>query len=163
MSVQYPTNLQVSRIKMRKIVIVTTLVALLVVAATPFSGVSSEGPTHRRDKNVSSLSCPPGFMSNGNHCVCGDWPDKIVICDEDSQLASIRLGYCMTYNPDSGNIIAGRCPQGNLQEKYDKFYYPLPRKLSELNDYMCGPFNSEGVLWRCRKGFYNSLLRYFTY
>ena len=56
---------------------------------------------------TATLSCPPGFVSQGNSCVCADWPDGIITCDEDSLNASIRIGYCMTYDNETDEVRAG--------------------------------------------------------
>ena len=51
---------------------------------------------------TATLSCLPGFVSQGNSCVCADvWPDGIITCDEDSLNASMVIGYCMTYDNET--------------------------------------------------------------
>ena len=107
-------------------------------------------------------SCPPGFVPNNGSCVCGDWPDGMIVCDEESQQASIRIGYCMTYDQDRG-VTVGSCPQGYVRNKYYKFYYSLPTNVTDLNHYMCGPFNSEGLLCgKCKHHFAVPPLTYFS-
>ena len=56
---------------------------------------------------TATLSCPPGFVPQGNSCVCADWPDGIITCDEDSLNASILIGYCMTYDNETEEVRAG--------------------------------------------------------
>ena len=58
---------------------------------------------------TATLSCPPGFVPQGNSCVCAHWPNGMVVCDEDSLTASMQIGYCMTYVNETGEVRAGRC------------------------------------------------------
>ena len=103
---------------------------------------------------TATLSCPPGFVSQGNSCVCADWPDAIITCDEDSLNASIQIGYCMTYDNETGELRAGNCQPAFFRNDSYKFYYPLPTEVSDLNDRVCGPFNREGLLCEeCQDGF----------
>ena len=103
---------------------------------------------------TATLSCPPGFVSQGNSCVCADWPDGIIICDEDSLNASIQIGYCMTYDNGTEEVRAGFCQQAFFRNDSYKFYYPLPTEVSALNDHVCGPSNRDGLLCgECQDGF----------
>ena len=107
---------------------------------------------------AASPSCPPGFVHvpQGNSCVCADWPNKMVICDEDSPNASMRIGYCMTYDNETNELRAGRCINTIFRKDSHKFYmyYQLPTNLSALNDQVCGPSNSKGLLCgECQDGF----------
>ena len=97
---------------------------------------------------TATLSCPPGFVSQG------DWPDGIITCDEDSLNASIQIGFCMTYDNETEEVRAGYCQQALFRNDSYKFYYPLPTEESDLNDRVCGPFNREGLLCgECQDGF----------
>ena len=103
---------------------------------------------------TATLSCPPGFVSQGNSCVCAGWPDGIITCDEDSLNASIQMGYCMTYDNETDDTRVGFCQQSYVRNSSYKFYYPLPTELYVLNDQMCGPFNRKGLLCgECQDGF----------
>ena len=103
---------------------------------------------------TATLSCPPGFVSQGNRCVCADWPDGIIACDEDSLNASMLIGYCMTYDNETEEVRAGYCQQAFYRNDFYKFYYPLPAEVSALNDRVCGPSNRKGLLCgECKDGF----------
>ena len=52
---------------------------------------------------ASKSDCPPGFVHQENSCVCANWPEGMIVCDEDSQKASMRIGYCMTYINETGD------------------------------------------------------------
>ena len=110
---------------------------------------------------TATLSCPPGFISQGNSCVCADWSDGIITCDEDSLNASMLIGYCMTYDNETEEVRVGFCPQAYYMNGSYKFYYPLPTEVSALNDQMCNPFNREGLLCgECQDGFAISPFNY---
>ena len=104
---------------------------------------------------AASPSCLPGFVPQGNQsCVCADWPNGMVICDEDSLTASMQIGYCMTYDNETGEVRAGRCLNTMFRNDSYKSYYPLPTTVSDLNDQVCGPSNSKGLLCgECQDGF----------
>ena len=103
---------------------------------------------------TATLSCPLGFVSQGNSCVCADWPHWIITCDNDSMTASIQIGYCMTYDNETEEVRAGYCQQAFYRNDSYKFYYPLPAEVSDLNDRVCGPFNRKGLLCgECQDGF----------
>ena len=100
------------------------------------------------------LPCSPGFVPQGNSCVCAEWPEGMIACDEDSQRASMQIGYCVTYDNETSEVRAGRCLQSFFRSDSRKFFYPLPTEVSDLNDQVCGPSNSEGFLCgECRDGF----------
>ena len=103
---------------------------------------------------TATVSCPPGFVSQGNSCVCANWPDGIITCDNDSLTASIQIGYCMTYDNETEEVRAGFCRQTFFRNDSMKFYYPLPTEVSALNDHVCGPSNRKGLLCgECKDGF----------
>ena len=138
---------------------VRLFVATAIVVSMLCSPTKSE---IRYDHVTASLSCPPGFMSRGNSCVCAPWPNGIITCDEVSKSASIRIGYCMTYDNDTGKVSVGICEQSFLRNDAYKFYYSLPRKVSDLNDQMCGPFGKTGLLCGACQGSSVTPLRMFS-
>ena len=99
-------------------------------------------------------SCPPGFVIERSSCVCADWPNGMVICDEDSLTASMQTGYCMTYDNETNEVTAGRCLNTVFRNDSYESYYPIPTNVSDLNDQVCGPSNSKGLLCgECQDGF----------
>ena len=124
---------------------------LVLLIATAFFGCVELVGNHRdssssvKVKDAAAHSCPPAFVSRGNSCVCAEWPRSVVICDQRSLNATILVGYCMTYDETNGEVAVGRCPQADHRSDYHKLYYPLPQNVSDLNEYICGPFNSEGI------------------
>ena len=130
------------------------IVAIVLVVATLSA---AEGRSSVNLTKTGALSCPPGFVSRGNSCVCANWPNGIIVCDENLQTASVQFGNCMTYVNETGELRAGACPQSLFRTDSNKFYYPLPSNAADLNDAVCGPLNSKGILCsECRDGFSTS-------
>ena len=62
------------------------LVALMASLATamPFTIENSKEIYEATNNATSSLACPPGFMLHANSCVCADWPNAMITCDDES-------------------------------------------------------------------------------
>ena len=77
----------------------------------------------------------------------------------------LRIGYCSTYDEEAGTVSFSPCPYFQSDDfvvrvsKYNIWYIDLPRNISTLNDYMCGPLNRKGrVCSECRDGFGPSVI-----
>ena len=69
---------------------------------------------------------------------------------------TLKAGYCATYNNDTKLVSVLDCPY--FQPNGYIFTTPgtvlLPKNLSQLNDYMCGPLNRKGLVCsECADGF----------
>ena len=91
--------------------------------------------------------CPPWFFYNATakECECYSSPstDHIVKCTKKEAL--LKLGYCMTYEEESGFHI-GLCNNiqvSSLNLTKDN-HIRLPSNVSDLNDYMCESMNRKG-------------------
>ena len=76
-------------------------------------------------------------------------------CTKESAL--LLFGSCMTYEKDEETFVS-ECPyfqiQGHKVSDSEPGYIELPRNVSELNDYMCGPMSRKGRLCsECIDGF----------
>lgn len=142
---------------------VATIVAYLVLGNfRPVSSTAEVEPT--MTEATASLSCPPGFVPQGNDCVCPKWPNEIIVCNNLSKTASIQIGYCITYDNSTKEVRVGACPQANYRKDYRKFYYALPEDLSNLTEYMCGEFHSKGLLCgECKDGFSTQPVQYTAF
>ena len=111
----------------------------------------------RQDTQDGQTECPPWFFYNTTTkiCECYSSPstDHTVKCTEKGAL--LKLGYCMTYEEESGFYI-GVCNSGktdSLEITADN-YIRLPSNVSALNDYMCEPMNRQGRMCsQCADGF----------
>ena len=78
-----------------------------------------------------------------------------IICSDNGPLLSI--GCCATYSEDTGLISFTLCPNFLALSNYNVTkpgHIQLPRNLSQLNDYMCGPLNRKGLVCsECADGF----------
>ena len=131
-------------------------IAVIVALSLASSECVAATPEQKPANEAASPSCPPGFVpqDNRSNCVCANWPAGIVKCDEDTMNASMRIDYCMTYNNETEEILAGLCSIGIFRNDSYKFYYPLPNEVSALDKHVCGPLNSGGKLCgECKDGF----------
>ena len=75
----------------------------------------------------------------------------------------LRLGYCSTYDKDTGISSFAACPYfqtdvfDNIVTKgahKNIWYIELPQNISALNGFMCGPLNRKGrVCSECKDGY----------
>ena len=71
----------------------------------------------------------------------------------------LSFGYCITYNKETETVSLSKCPTVTYitSHHYNMTrtgYILLPRNLSQLNDYMCGPLNRKGLVCsECADGF----------
>ena len=69
---------------------------------------------------------------------------------------SLISGFCATYSEDTGLLSLASCPyfQSTGYNVTTPGYILLPRNLTQLNDYMCGPLNRKGLVCNeCADGF----------
>ena len=77
-----------------------------------------------------------------------------ITCSKSGPLVDIP--YCVTYSENTKLLSLTKCPyfqpNGHNVTRHDKII--LPRNLSQLNDYMCGPMNRKGLVCsECADGF----------
>ena len=124
--------------------------------------VSVRGSVSRRSFAASEDDCPPWFQFNAsiNRCVCSTEGQPRVKCTDGGAL--LKIGSCMTFDEGSNITSLGRCSyfqldptQHNITEQR---FISLPSHLSDLNDYVCGPMNRQGLICsECIEGFAPSL------
>ena len=96
--------------------------------------------------------CPTWYYPdpdrNGS-CQCGDNVHGASICDSDR--VYVTVCYCMTYNEDTHDTVAGLC----YYSCFNNFFrYLIPQNVSELNEMMCSNINRDGQLCgSCKEGF----------
>ncbi len=106
-------------------------------------------------------TCPTWYMpasDDSEKCVCGDtvaYGNEIKCLP--GERVSILIGNYMTYT--NNKTIAGKAPF--IIDSTNTTYILLPKNVSELNEFMCGPMNRTGLLCsQCKTGFSNSVLSY---
>ena len=114
-------------------------------------------------KTGSDLGCSTWFVpviSSGgsSYCECGGNIRGKVRCNNATQEVAILPGYCMSYDAGLNKTVLGAC-------RYTETYYvnpslsqygyiPLPSNASDLNNFICGPYNRDGLLCgRCKDGY----------
>ena len=119
-----------------------------------------QSPVAVQKDDIGNDECPLWFHFNTTtkQCECYTNPitDGIVRCTAD-QRAQLRLSYCMTYE-EGGGIYLAHCHYFKIDTNSYKIsannHMILPKNVSELNDYMCGPMNRKGRLCsECIEGF----------
>ena len=69
--------------------------------------------------------CPTWFKeTETGSCECGPELGGVIKCDEDTKKVSIRMGYCMTYDSSSGELLVGYTNFGYMGGR-DRAYYIL--------------------------------------
>ena len=133
--------------------IFSLLSAQVVVVKTSEGGAKSSNSSSLFN---SALALNLDEQSSQLLCVNATFNDRdaMIQCTEEGPV--LQFGYCATYNDDTKLLSITNCPH------YQAYGYNLspsgqivlPRNLSQLNDYMCGPLNRKGVLCsECANGF----------
>ena len=140
----------------RNIVTPTSVVYICIFVGTVFSSNDTMQPIDIVD---SKNDCPPWFVYDISlsQCVCSSEGSFHIKCTE--QRALLRFGSCMTYEEGRGTFVA-RCQYFMLHghNATGQRYIELPENVSDLNEYMCGPMNRQGLVCsECIEGFGPSL------
>ena len=104
--------------------------------------------------NVLASSSPWTFCDNGT---CEFTDTEGILCLPSGE-ELVHAGYCITFDEAQALIQLGQCMYRYVAD--DKRvplleYYSLPSNVSELNDFVCGPFNRTGMLCgKCKDGYY---------
>ena len=115
-------------------------------------------------------SCPTWFMFNNKteKCLCHGVAEQI-ICDKDFHTVRLVNGMCTTFDNDTGKTVVGRCPYNMLFSRKHVYilengYIKLPENISDLNQFMCGPWNREGHLChKCKPGYGMTIANVFQH
>ena len=96
---------------------------------------------------TSDVHCPTWFHYDNmtEQCECVDWTSAIS-CNRQEMTASIKDGYCITFDELENLLYRGGCPYGHPDNKSNRMFSELPTNIHQLNDMMCGPENRNGVL-----------------
>ena len=117
-----------------------------------------------RTCNIHLLYCPPGFVPKLSYieyssyahntswkCVCGGSYGGTVQCDSDSTSATIMDGFSMSYDDTLEQTVVGPIPYPIYSSAAGQ--RPLPHRVSELDEAMCGELNRTGLLCsQCQSG-----------
>ena len=141
------------------IVIMANLwISLAILVTQPISAMANGKPdTVSINSSLSSLS----YARNQNRSECqqmlcseSQYNCYGIVCSRSGPI--LPYGYCVTYNEGTKLMSMSSCqyfePEGyNVTSSK---HILLPRNLSQLNDYMCGPLNRKGLVCsECADGF----------
>ena len=116
------------------------------------------GNTNLTATEVGRYNCPPWFSYNSTvqECQCFQQANSLTSVKCTDSGALLAFGYCMTYNEDKEATFLGLCPSFKVDGRNvsERRFITLPANISELNDYMCGPLNRQGLICsECIDGF----------
>ena len=123
---------------------------------------SSSEVNTARNASGKDLDCSTWFVSvtseGSSYCECGKSLNGHVRCNNASQEVAILPGYCMSYDESSRQTVLGECLYTQIyyvDSSWSQYgYIPLPNNASDLNSFICGPYNRDGLLCgRCKDGF----------
>ena len=104
-------------------------------------------------------SCDSRSSNTTQVCKCGDSVGQLVECDPVTLNVSLLMGNCMTYDIETEMAYLAACPFKPLH-KLDS-YLPLPQNVSKLNEFVCSPFNRQGLVCsECKPGYGPSVYTY---
>jgi len=126
---------------------------LLLFAVLPSSAVGLGYP-------AASDDCPLWFTSDDNgSCECGSNLGGIVKCNNVSKETYLLGCFCMSY--DSTGLVVGACPYHCYHNGRVDLHYPLPKHITDLEDFLCGPLNRKGrMCGQCKDNFTTSTYSY---
>ncbi|XP_064396105.1 uncharacterized protein LOC135343083 [Halichondria panicea] len=139
-----------------KTVINLTIAALLLSSTRPSAANQqfSEGSTQTNTSCLVDTDCPIWAECNNTKCVCKINLQSLrtVLCGENLQLSVIRC-HCLTYDNRTDELFEGKCIE-NCENGRKSEYLPLPKDVSQLNQFMCEKrWNRTGRLCgRCLPG-----------
>ena len=99
---------------------------------------------------VDFSQCPPGMITSGPKCQCGDGHGGLIQCHPSKFYSELRRGAWIGQYKEEGEeeggevkYVAGECPYCSFNKNRT---IDLPRNGSELQDKLCGSINRTGVL-----------------
>ena len=100
--------------------------------------------------NSVDSDCPVWFNCTEGKCECYPGYSDIVQCNLHLQSASVVDCFCVTQDPESGEIVVGSCVEmcahphnGDL---VDNVYHHLPKSTLQFNEKICAVSNRAGIL-----------------
>ena len=98
--------------------------------------------------------CPPwSKLQNNTQCVCSDVMKTEIMCDQIKQRSFLYLGFCAFHT--TNDTVVANCPYVFPRHLIVNDRIRLPKKLSELNHFICGSLNrdiSKHGCGRCTNG-----------
>ena len=109
-----------------------------------------------------SCSLPWSYCAKDGVCACANATADIHCHMEEpgteTGTSLVSYGYCVTYNRSTAITELGRCVyNGGIRKSNDTslLYATLPPNVTELDDYLCGPYNRTGTLCgRCKDNYH---------
>ena len=108
--------------------------------------------------NPAIQACPtwtyPNKTSLSHECICGDFLEGAVVCDQDTLKVRLAPYYCISYNRWLNTTVIGSCP-------YRYYESELPQNPLELDSNVCGQIHRTGQFCgKCKEGYYFPVYSY---
>ena len=105
--------------------------------------------------------CPVWFVCGSNNtCECGSSEHRIVKCNQDSQVAMVLDCYCVTYDEDTRETVAGACFINCARNTNDSFDDEIYKQVEKNTSQMCGSTRAGRLCGKCRDGYYPKAYSY---
>ena len=110
---------------------------------------------------VHTEECPPWFRLKNitgsliPQCVCSTTQQYKISCNQVKQESSLTLGYCAFEDTATNGTVVAACPYVFPKHLIVNYHIPLPRRVSELNSFMCSNLNrniGSYLCGRCANG-----------
>ena len=110
---------------------------------------------------VHTEECPPWFRLKNitgsliPQCVCSTTQQYKISCNQVKQESSLTLGYCAIQDTATNGTVVAACPYIFPKHLIVNYHIPLPRRVSELNSFMCSNLNrniGSYLCGRCANG-----------
>ena len=99
---------------------------------------------------ATSTSCPTWHYYNNDtgQCKCGYG----LVCR--GKVVEITNDHCATSSEEEGDYHSGICPYMHTLNSVNRLYSEMPSNASQLDEFMCGPYNRKGLLCgECKDGY----------
>ena len=146
---------------MIKFSLVVVLISNLLEHASLFeeNNYNSNGHVSDQCGVTSNNSCPTWFVPDTKGtgtCRCGKSHD-IIDCNEGSHTAAVLNCYCVSYDPELEEVVAGACffnCEPHRKHQFTDGHMILPCSSDELDNQTCRPFKRTGRLCgKCLPGY----------
>ena len=103
-------------------------------------------------------TCSTWHYIQHDQCVCGQSVgDDGILCSNFDQKVYVKAEYCVSRVNSTGELLAGTCHYNyprNSSLVYERIFTLLPSSPTELNNFLCHPYNRKGLFCEeCMDGY----------
>ena len=107
-------------------------------------------------QNWNKYSCPLWQYCKESHCQCAQNISGFIRCCNSGTNTSILGCNCITHDGEEDTTEVGRCVFNCKYSDYSSsLFVSMPSNVTELDEFICGPYNRTGTLCgKCKDGHY---------